>query len=81
MPLASLAFTSEYTFNGGVVKNITNMEIELKENSFLERHLRDITQLRYGKNKVPHHYLPYKYVFAAGVVLVSIGMFVIILEG
>ena len=79
LPLASLAFTSGYTFKSGLVNNITHMEIELKENSFLERHLRDITEYRSGKNKAPHHYLPYKYVFAAGVVLVSVGMVIIIL--
>jgi hypothetical protein len=81
LPLASLAFTSGYTFNSGFVHNITHMEIECKENSFLERHFRDITEYRSGKNKAPHHYLPYKYVFAAGVVLVFMGMVIIILEG
>lgn len=80
VPLASLAFTSGYTFNSGFVNNITHMEIELKENSFLERHLRDITQYGYDKNKGPRHYLPYKYVFAGGVVLVCIGMFITILK-
>jgi hypothetical protein len=79
LPFATLPFTSGYKAHGGVVYNIQHMGFELKENSFLERNLRGITEYKSMSDKTFYHFLPYKYVFTASVLLVFAGSVIAIL--
>lgn len=93
LPIIFLAFASPYYPNVGLIYNIQTMKIVLREERFTKtEYLGTLEDLKEQKQRpeqppqeikvrIPEKTIPYKYIFAFGVILIFTGIGIIVLSG